>query len=303
MRYDAALRGRTGELMAKTLILCDSTCDLTIEQEQKLGIRIINCGVELNGLPYKERTEIDSAAVYDAVAKTGVLPSHSQVTVIEFIDAYVRAARDGYTDIICVTMNSKGSGTHSAALHAVTLLPSEYPALEGKVNIRVIDSGTYALAIGGPVSLAAERVKKGEDTQAVADWLEDYFAHQITLVGLFSLQYAKKSGRLGSCAAIVGEALGIKPIMAIAGENRVLDKVRGDKNLVPKMARIYKELAADAENGEYIVAYGDSPEAAKELVAAIKKAGGKSPTLMGPIGPCVAINAGPKMLGLGFRRK
>ena len=60
--------------------------------------------------------------------------------------------------------------------------------------------------------------------------------------------------------------------------------------------------------------YADSSEAflrlsydhfmkAKELAAAIKKLGGKAPYLMGPIGPCVAINAGPKMLGLGFRKK
>ncbi|MEG1850064.1 MAG: DegV family protein, partial [Oscillospiraceae bacterium] len=254
--------------MGKTLLLCDSTCDLSVEQEQKFGLRVIDCGVELGGLPYRERSEIDSAKIYASVEKTGVLPHHSQITVIEFLEEFARAARDGYTDLLCVTMNAAGSGTHSAALHAVGLLPVEYPAAAG-LRIRVIDTRTYSLPIAAGLLRAAEQLKKGAGPDEVGDWLEDFYRSQITLVGLYSLEYAKKSGRLGACAAIVGEALGIKPIMAITGENRVIDKTRGDKNLIPKLVQLYLKLAEDPENGDYIVAYGSNPEQAKQLIAAL----------------------------------
>ncbi|MEG2174329.1 MAG: DegV family protein [Oscillospiraceae bacterium] len=287
--------------MGKPLLLCDSTCDLSLEMEHKLGIRVINCPIELEGLPYRERTEVTSDRIYESVARTGVLPHHAQVTVIEFLEAYAKAARDGYTDIICVTMNAQGSGTHSAAMHAITLLPTEYPALEGKLNVRVIDSGTYALAMGGPIFHAAEKLAHGASAAEAGDFLQDYFDHQMTLLGLMSLQYAQKSGRLGACEAVVGSILGIKPILSIARDNKVIAKTRGDKSLITKMTDLYFEFAADPK-GDYILTWGDNPEDAKELVSAIKKRGGGAPFLSGPIGPCVAVNAGPKMIGMGFRR-
>ena len=288
--------------MRKTLIICDSACDLNLEQEKKYGIKILNCGVEMNGMPYEDRVEINTERIFAEVEKTGVLPHTSQVTMIQFLEAFVKAARDGYTDVICVTMNAKGSGTHSAAQHAKEILPTEYPALEGKLNIRVLDATTYSYVIALPVVQALERLKKGENPDRVADDMQDWYNNSITLLGLYNLQYAKKSGRLNSCAAFVGDMLGLKPIMSIAGENKTIDKTRGDKNLVPKLAQLYMQMAEDFR-GDYIIAYGDDPARGKELAAEIKRLGGKAPALMGPAGPVVAINAGPKMLGIGFRKR
>lgn len=289
--------------MRKTLFICDSACDLTVEQEKQYGIKILNCGVEMNGMPYEDRVEITTQQIFAEVEKTGVLPHTSQVTMIQFLEAFVKAARDGYTDVICVTMNAKGSGTHGAAIQAKGLLPVEYPALEGKLNIYVVDSTCYSYVVALPIVSALDRAKNGENPERIAEDMQEWYNNSITLLGLYNLQYAKKSGRLNSCAAFVGDMLGLKPIMSIAnGENKTFDKTRGDKNLVPKMAQLYMEMAENPK-GDYIIAYGDDPARGKELAAEIKRLGGKAPTLMGPAGPCVAINAGPKMLGMGFKRK
>lgn len=288
--------------MRKTLMICDSACDLSLEQEKKYGIKIINCGVEINGMPYEDRVEITTPQIFAEVEKSGVLPHTSQVTMPQFLEEFVKAARDGYTDVICVTMNKKGSGTHASALQAKELLPEEYPMLKDKINIRVLDATSYSYVIALPVVRGLERLKKGDDPDVVADDMQDWYNNSITLLGLYNLQYAKKSGRLNSCAAFVGDMLGLKPILSIAGENKTIDKTRGDKNLIPKLAQLYAKMADDIK-GDYIIAYGDDPSRGKELAAEIKKLGGKAPTLMGPAGPCVAINAGPKMIGIGFRRK
>ena len=289
--------------MRKTLIICDSACDITIEQEKKIeNLKILNCGVEIDGLPYEERAEITAKDIYAEVEKSGRVPKTSQVTMIQFLEAFVKAARDGYTDVICVTMNSQGSGTFSSANHAKEVLPSEYPQLEGKLNIRIVDSTTYCHVIAMPVLKALEQLKKGDDPDQIADELQDWYSNSITLVGLYNLQYAKKSGRLNACAAIVGDMLGLKPVLGIAGENKMIAKTRGDKNLIPKMAQLYADMAEDVK-GDYIIAYGDNPEQGKELAAAIKKISGKAPYIIAPIGSVVAVNAGPKMLGVGFKRK
>lgn len=92
------------------------------------------------------------------------------------------------------------------------------------------------------------------------------------------------------------------PVLSIAGANKTVAKVRGDRNLIPKMVQLYAEMARDVK-GEYIIAYGNNPEQGKELAAAIRKLSGRAPVFMGPIGPCVAVNAGPRMLGIGFLRR
>jgi len=289
--------------MRKTLIICDSACDISLEQEKKIAdFKILNCGIEINGLPYEERVEVTAADVYQEVEKSGVLPKTSQITVIQFLDAFAKAARDGYTDVICVTMNAKGSGTFSSATHAKEMLPAEYPMLEGKLNIYIVDSTTYSYVIALPLIKARERLENGENPAIVAADLQEWYNDSITLIGIYNLQYAKKSGRLNACAAFVGDMLGLKPIMAVTGENKVLEKTRGDKTVAPRLAKLYSEMALDIK-GDYIIAYGDNPDQAKALVAEIKKLGGKSPTYIGPIGTAVGINIGPKMLGLGFRRK
>ncbi len=288
--------------MYKTLVLCDSVCDMSFEQEKKFGIRVVNCGVEMGGLPYVDRVEVDSARIYAEVERTGQLPHTSQVTALQFVEEYLQAAKEGYTDVICITMNARGSGTYAAALQAVELLPEEYPALRGRLKVHVVDSTTYSYVIAMPAVMAVERLRKGEAPADVAAWLQDWYRHSVTLVGLYSLQYAKKSGRLNACAALVGEVLGLKPVLSIAGENKMVAKVRGDRNLIPKMAQLYIEMAQDVK-GDYIIAYGNNPEQGKELAAAIKKLSGRAPVFIGPIGPCVAINAGPRMLGIGFLRR
>ena len=288
--------------MYKTLVLCDSVCDMSFEQEKKFGIRVVNCGVEMGGLPYVDRVEVDSARIYAEVERTGQLPHTSQVTALQFVEEYLQAAKEGYTDVICITMNARGSGTYAAALQAVELLSEEYPALRGRLKVHVVDSTTYSYVIAMPAVMAVERLRKGEAPADVAAWLQDWYRHSVTLVGLYSLQYAKKSGRLNACAALVGEVLGLKPVLSIAGENKMVAKVRGDRNLIPKMTQLYIEMAQDVK-GDYIIAYGNNPEQGKELAAAIKKLSGRAPVFIGPIGPCVAINAGPRMLGIGFLRR
>ena len=100
----------------ETLIICDSTCDISLLQEEKLGIRIVNCLVELDGLPYEERIDIDSKRVYKFVEETGKMPHHAQITVIRFVEEYMKAARDGYENILRVRPVPHGSLDQSTAV-------------------------------------------------------------------------------------------------------------------------------------------------------------------------------------------
>ena len=49
------------------------------------------------------------------------------------------------------------------------------------------------------------------------------------ILGPYSLKQMKKSGRISAAAAVMGELMGIRPIITlIDGKTRVESKVRGD---------------------------------------------------------------------------
>ena len=62
----------------------------------------------------------------------------------------------------------------------------------------------------------------------------------------YSLKQMKKSGRISAAAAVMGELMGIRPIITlIDGKTKVEAKVRGDDKVVPAMV----ELAKKAQRG------------------------------------------------------
>ncbi len=289
--------------MEKAIILVDSSCDISIEHEQSLDyVKVINLNVEMGGQSYKDRADVCSTDVYNYVKETGQLPHTSQVTVIEFIEEFAAAAAAGYTQIICTCINSKGSSTYNSSLLAKNMFFDEYPQYQGKVTIYNVDTLSYSVAIGWVVLMGSDMLKAGKSAAEVAEFMADYYRRQITLLGVYSLDYAKKSGRLNSTAAFVGEVLGLKPIMTISGENKVVEKVRGDKAVAAKMAQIYQETALDVAGG-YAVAYAEDTGVVDELEKALMALGAKKASVKFPIGTCIAVNSGPRMLGLVYLTK
>ncbi len=110
----------------------------------------------------------------------------------------------------------------------------------------------------------------------------------------------KKSGRVPAAAAFVGEVLGLRPIISIIdGKTTVIEKVRGDKNLITRLAEVGYANCAD-KKAPTVVVYGSAAECGEE---AISKRFGHSPKALWQAGAAIAINAGPKVVGLIVRGK
>ena len=289
--------------MSKTLLIADSATDISFEQEEALGIKILNIPIAINGEPFRDRIDIDSGAFIENLDHYKELPKSSQITIYEYYEAYLEAVRAGYDEIITVCINGKGSGCFSAAGHAIEALVSENPAEAAKAKIYVVDSGSYTLAVAWLIPLAVEQLRAGIPAAEVAGWLQERYSNQETLIGLTNLKYPKLSGRLNSATAVVGDALGIKPVLSVyKGENTVADKCRGEKGIVQKMVELYKKNAADIQ-GDYTVGYGTDLKLGEDLAEALTEVSGHPPLSFSQIGPVIALNSGPRMIGMAFPRK
>lgn len=103
----------------------------------------------------------------------------------------------------------------------------------------------------------------------------------------------KKSGRISAAAAVMGELMGIRPIITpIDGKTKVEAKVRGDDKVVPAMVELCKQRSEGVENFDYMIGHTNIPQTA-DLEKACRKAFGKPPLLVFELGGVVSANTGP----------
>ena len=285
----------------KILLLTDSACDLSPELEQRYGIRVLNIPILFEGKSYADRVEITPDEIYEILNTKEELPGTAHLNMVDFAEAYQKAVQEGYNRIIYFGLNSKGSSTFDASLMGKKLFFEYQPELEGKVEIYNIDSLSYSYGYGYPLMLAAERIEQGASAAEIVAFLQEFMRRRELYFAMYTLKFAKRSGRISAAAGFVGEMLGLRPVMTFEdGKNLTAEKVRGDKSVVPKLFELYKEKA-DPQNPQYVLLMGENPEPAQELARLIEQYNGQKPYDIGKMGVCVAINAGPQIVGISFQ--
>ena len=286
--------------MAKVLIMTDSASDITREDEQKYGIKILNFKLAVGEKSYTARVDFDNEELYKILDEYDGIPSTSQITKFDFYDTYKEIAEQGYTDVIYVSINSKGSATFSNSVLAKEELYENHPELKDKLNIYNIDGKSYTGGYGYAVIEAASKAQKGASAEEIVAFINDWVDNCVIFFGMYSLKYAKKSGRIPAAAAFVGEVMGLRPVSRIQHNQITTEaKVRGDKTLIPKILDLTtNEMIPKTP---YCVVYGNDQGVADEMTAAMTKAVGYPPAQTFRIGAEIAVNAGPKVVGVIFK--
>lgn len=288
--------------MSKIMILTDSCCDLPLETIQELGIKVLPFKLTVNGETFRETFDKTNQEIYDIMSKTDEIPKHAMINPIEFEEAYKEIYDQGYTDIISVSINSKGSGTYNNSLIAKKDFFENNPEAKGKIKIYNLDSKCYTVFYGYPIMEAVKKIRKGADAKEIVAYLEDWFNVCGIYVVPYNLKYARKSGRISAAAAFAGELLGLKPIILFAdGNTEIVEKIRGEKNIVPKLVDCAEKNMTPQT--PYLIIHGRDNTLAKEVEKELIKRTGRKAEMFGSIGAAVASNIGPDVVAVLVRRK
>ncbi|MBO5319958.1 MAG: DegV family protein [Ruminococcus sp.] len=288
--------------MSKIMILTDSCCDLPLETIQELGIKVLPFKLTVNGETFRETFDKTNQEIYDIMSKTDEIPKHAMINPIEFEEAYKELFDQGYTDIISVSINSKGSGTYNNSLIAKKDFFENNPEAKGKIKIYNLDSKCYTVFYGYPIMEAVKKIRKGADAREIVAYLEDWFNVCGIYVVPYNLKYARKSGRISAAAAFAGELLGLKPIILFAdGNTEIVEKIRGEKNIVPKLVDCAEKNMTPQT--PYLIIHGRDNTLAKEVEKELIKRTGRKAEMFGSIGAAVASNIGPDVVAVLVRRK
>lgn len=287
--------------MSKIKLMTDSASDIPQELEKKFDIRILRFPITLGEKSFYDR-DYDNLEYYKMLKESKDFPTHAQITAFEFEELYKEYFEQGYDDLIYVAIASLGSATYSNAVMAIDNFYENNPEAKGKYNVHVIDSGNYTGVYGMPLIRSAEKIAKGASAEEVVAYMQDWLANAEVHFGCYTLEFVKRSGRVSTAAAFVGELMGLRPVIQIKkGVSTTDAKVRGDKAVIPKIVEITANRIIPQT--PYGLVYADNDEQVKELAAALTKKLGYPPEMQFRIGGVIAANAGPDLVGAFFKGK
>lgn len=289
-------------MIEKVKISTDSTSDISPELCQKLDISLLPIVLITEDKEYRDGIDITPEEFYPVLAATDKLPSSSAVTPYLYTQLFEETYKDGYTDQIHVTINSKGSGTHQNALLAREMFYQEHPEAKNDFNIHIIDSMTYSMGYGLAVIEAAKMAKNNESTDSILATIEDILTHSRILVIPLDLKCVKKSGRVSAAAAFVGDAIGLKPIITFEnGESKILEKVRGEKSAFKRLIEMFREEYVPGK--PYTMAKAANLEAAAALRSALQTELNTDDVFEFSLGCIISLNIGQNAIGIVYYKK
>ncbi len=289
--------------MSSYRFITDSASDIPDEDLARYGITMLGIPMVIDGRGYRERADFTTQKFYEILRQAKELPVTSHITQLEFFEQYQKAWQEGVAHIVVVTITAKGSNMYNAACMAKKLFFEERPQAEDGLTIDVIDSQSYTMVYGTAVIEAAKMAEEGRPHAEIIEYLEHIPERFDIYFTIFNLDYAKRSGRISFAAAFVGELLGLRPIMTLQnGQVTFVEKVRGDKAALARLAELYAEGAAKTGKQGYFMVKGDNEPMAAELQQAIEQQTGRSPDAVYNIGACITLNAGPTLVGVTVPR-
>lgn len=289
--------------MQKIKFVTDSASDISLTEEaHHPSLLVMNYKVTLGDLGFTSRIDMSDEDFYRSLSETEDIPTTAQLTSFEFYDVFESIYNDGYTHVIVTLINKEASATFSNAERAIGEFFVDHPDAKGRIVITLLDSRTYSGGYGHTVLSAVKMAEDGCSYDDIISFMRDDIEHRVIYFAPFTLKYAKKSGRIPGAVAVVGEALGIKPIMRIYDHKIVnSEMVRGDKKLPQKIAE--KSFAEMDRGSEYCVVYGSEPVDGEHMADAMRALCGYGPIGFYRINPIVCSHSGPRVIGVIFRSK
>jgi DegV family protein with EDD domain len=193
-------------------IVCDSSHDLPPEFLEKLRLTVVPYTINFGtGSSVDEGAmALDELAdLLDRYEKGRGYPTTAAPAPSRFYEAFTSCIREGISQILVVTISSKLSATHEAAVQAAELVEQEYP----HSHIEVLDSRTVSTAEGMLVLEAARSRDLGHSLQETKHLVEDLRERVRILAALETTKYLMKSGRAHRLQHLLSTTLQIRPII------------------------------------------------------------------------------------------
>lgn len=193
--------------MVKVGIVTDNSCGLTVEEVQKLGIKMIYIPFLIDGEEYSEDKNLTRDLFYEKLNSSASL-STSQPNQETIKEVWNDALKE-FDEIVYIPLSSGLSSTYQS---------SEFSSLEYNGKVQVVNNKRVSVTLKLAVVEAVHLAKSGKSALEIKQYLENTSLNASIYIMVPTLKYLKKGGRITAAAAAIGSLLSIKPVLQIQGD-------------------------------------------------------------------------------------
>lgn len=283
-------------------LFSDSDCDITPEVAEKYGYFILPMPFEIEGdvvYPYRDFRTFDFHAFAEKL-RSGAMPTTSALNTVEYVGFFEPVFAAG-EDILYIHFSSSMSGTFKHMDAAVEELLKKYP----ERKFYTVDTLAISICALNILIEAGEMKLKGASAQEIIDWCEKEKQHFATYFYADDLSFFRRSGRVNGLTALMGNILGLKPIITMSAEGKLesIGTERGRGRSLKRLMSYMEAIGDGIEDHKVLIAHCDSPEAAEELKTLILEKYPKAEVIPVQTNPTVVCHAGPDTVGVCFHAK
>ena len=285
-------------------VFIDSDSDFTLEDAKKYNATLISMPYEMKGKeikPYVDFEKFDGKKYYDTLRK-GVIPTTSALNPEDYIRYFEPEFKAG-NDIFYIHFSAAMSATFNSMRLALEELKKKYPERKFyEVDTKGITLESYII---GKEILRLMR-EENKSVEEILEWAKTEVDHYACYFFADDLKFFGKSGRVSGIAAFMGGIIGIRSILTMNAEGKMVPvgKVKGRRNAVTKLVDYVQELCVDLDKHTIVIGHADAMHLVEEIEAEVKaRLGDKVKFEVIEVNPTAGAHCGPDTLGIGFYAK
>jgi hypothetical protein len=276
-------------------VVTDSAADLSEEIVRAHGMHVVPMSLVDGDRTYRDGIDMTATQFHELLASAEELPTTSQPSPASILEAYAAAAEEGEA-VVAVLLSSTLSGTIAAAEAAAA-------RFEG-APVRVFDSLGASLLMGLLALKAAELGEVGMGADDIVAELKRIRARSGILFTVRTFERMLASGRVSLGKAMLGRALGLKPILGLTPEGRVVPvgKAFGAARARPALLEVLRaRIPDDVRRVRFGVVHVGVPEIVQPVSEELRRTWGPGVEILtAPATPVIATHLGTGAWGVAY---
>ncbi|MGN0504423.1 MAG: DegV family protein [Ruminococcus sp.] len=280
----------------------DTDIDVNSKLAKERGFELISMPYTLNDkdvFPYVDFEEFDSKAFYDSL-RAGSMPTTSAINTERYIQYFEPHFAAG-NDIFYVSFSAAMSMTFNNMDEAVAILKEKYPE---RKFYRLDTKGITILSLNIFYEVS-EMLKLGKTPEEIIKWAETEVNKFAVYFFADDLKFFKRSGRVSGISAAMGNLIGIRPIIHINDEGKMLSigKEKGRAKALARLVSYVEELGDNVKDHKVIIGHTDAYETAVEIRDMLIGKFGELDCEIVAVNPTAGSHCGPNCVGVSFHAK
>ena len=286
--------------MSEYRIVTDSNSDLVPGFAAENGILELELTYTIDGNTYKCNDPALSRSEFYSLMRAGKMPITAQINLEEAKEELTPLLEAG-VDLLCIMFSPALSGTYNSIRLAAEELSAKFP----ERKLIVIDTLAASAGQGMLVARAVEYREQGLSIEENAARIREDIPHQAHLFTVDDLNHLRRGGRVSATTAVVGTMLGIKPVLHVDNEGRLIPtgKVRGRRQSLLKLVDNMEKQIDRERCDRFALSHGDCIEDAQFVADEVRRRFGLKNYTISYVGPTVGAHSGPGTVALFFYAK